>query len=44
MLEVGSVLRTSGPAVVRARNGELAMQLRAAALAGEEGRLSRLLS
>lgn len=44
MLEVGSALQTSAPAVVRASNGELGMQLRAAALAGDEGRLSRLLS
>jgi diguanylate cyclase (GGDEF)-like protein len=44
VLEAGLVVRTAAAAVVRARSGELAMQLRAAAMAGDEGRLSRLLS
>jgi diguanylate cyclase (GGDEF)-like protein len=46
MLEATSVLRVADPnsAKARARNGEFANQLRAAALEGDEGRITRLVS
>jgi diguanylate cyclase (GGDEF)-like protein len=44
VLEFASVFRTADGAAARARSGELAAQLRAAAMESDDGRLSRLLS